>query len=263
MAAGVFPGAAPTAWGATSRQECLIVRDLASGKTIDEVGGRFCGERKYACSSFKLPLAAMAFDAGVLKGVGDVLEWDGTPQLVETWKKNHTPKTWLADSVVWFSQRLTPRIGLRRLRSYLRNFKYGNQDMSGGLTHAWLSSSLKISAREQAAMLRRLKLGQLKISRASLDSVFSILPIGLEEDGLRISGKTGSCFTWLDPTLAATAPPLRTGWYIGYATVEGRELVFATVFEDSSIRGEYKFGGAEAKAAVIRWMRGHAINKAP
>jgi beta-lactamase class D len=53
-----------------------------------------------------------------------------------------------ADSVVWFSQRLTPLLGMDRSRRISRA-DYGNQDMSGGLTKACSESSLVISPDEQ------------------------------------------------------------------------------------------------------------------
>lgn len=61
---------------------------------------------------------------------------------------DQTSTTWIANSVVWVSQVITSQLGEPIMKRYLRDWDYGNQDTSGGLTNFWLASSLKISARE-------------------------------------------------------------------------------------------------------------------
>lgn len=69
----------------------------------------------------------------------------------------------MKESCVWYSQVLTKELGMKKFQDYVTKFSYGNMDLSGdkgqknGLTHAWVASSLRISAEEQAE-------GQLSIS---------------------------------------------------------------------------------------------------
>ncbi len=46
---------------------CLLVRDVDKDVTHERFGGDLCAERAPACSTFKLPLALMAFDLGDLE----------------------------------------------------------------------------------------------------------------------------------------------------------------------------------------------------
>lgn len=236
------------------KEGCLLVKDLKSGATVREVHSKFCSERFYACSTFKVPLAAMAFDHGELVDETTTFKWDGKPQPIDTWQKDHNARTWMENSVVWYSQRLTPMLGLSRVQDYLRNFKYGNQDFSGGLEEAWLSSTLKISAEEQVNFLRALKLEELSISKKAAQQTLSILPVGLEHRDWRIVGKTGSCFTWLDPK----APPSersRIGWYVGYVSHGEKEEVFAVVFKEESEKDKYEYAGPDAKKIAIQALK--------
>ena len=98
-----------------------------------------------------------------------------------------------------------------------------NRDFSGGLTTAWLESTLKISAEEQLRLLQKLP------KTAAGRRAIALLPV----EG-QVRGKTGSC---LDP---------RVGWYIGYF----RGKPFVRVFRGGD--GEL-YAGLEAK----KWVLAH------
>ncbi len=229
---------------------CLIVRELKSQKIVYQTKSKLCSEQLYACSTFKVPLALMAFDSGILKDEHSAFRWDGKPQLLKGWEKDHTARSWLKDSVVWFSQRITPMLGLEKMKSYLADFKYGNQDMSGGIDKAWLGSSLKVSPEDQVDLLIRLKKRKLKLKSDAIDKTLSMLPIEVDEPTLKISGKTGSGFSFNDPK-TETVPPFRVGWYVGYMTRDSKEYVFAVAFKDKATKGVFNFGGMEARKIAI------------
>src|SRR6476659_4653951 len=73
--------------------------------------GALCKKRMPPCSTFKLPLAAMSIDSGILDEK-TILKWDKTPQKIKSWEQDADARTWLKESIVWFSQRLTPQLGL-------------------------------------------------------------------------------------------------------------------------------------------------------
>jgi beta-lactamase class D len=206
----------PAAW---AEESCWLV--LENGRVVEE-SGTLCKERLPPCSTFKLPLAAMALDAGVLDEK-TVLAWDKTPQHLKSWEQDADARLWLKESIVWFSQRLTTRLGLPRVEKYLAEYDYGNRDFSGGLTTAWLGSSLKISAEEQAQVLRR-----LAGTRAA-----ALLPSEGE-----VHGKTGSC---------ADANQ-RIGWYIGYV----RNQMFVRVFREPRRPGDAAYAGLDAKKWTLQ-----------
>jgi beta-lactamase class D len=210
-------------------QSCWIVKDVKSGRTVEKEG-TLCEKRLPPCSTFKLPLAVMAFDSKVLDEKS-VWKWDKTPQKLKQWEKDHDVKSWLRESVVWFSQRITTQLGLPRVQHYLKTFDYGNQDFSGGLTTAWLGSTLRISAVEQSSLLVKLKQGALFPEAAK--RTLAVLP---DEEG-GIIGKTGSC-------LPTEKEPFRVGWYVGYRG----DQAFAHVFTSPNAPA---FAGLEAKKRVL------------
>jgi len=237
-------------------RECVLVADLNSGKTILQQGDGFCDERLSPNSSFKIALALMAFDSGALTSKDEILKWDGKKQPLESWEHDTNAERWLKESVVWFSQRLTPKIGLANIESYLKTFRYGNQNFSGGLTKAWLMSTLKISAREQVEFLRRARLNDLKIAEKATDTVMTILPVEVNRPGLRISGKTGSGSSWENEKDLQNPNPYQVGWYIGYAEKNSKAYAFAAVLTDKVNRGEFASSGKIAKEMAIKAIEG-------
>lgn len=51
---------------------CLIIRDIESGTLIHEFNAPACKRRFYPASSFKVALAVMGFDSGILKDEHDL-----------------------------------------------------------------------------------------------------------------------------------------------------------------------------------------------
>ncbi|TXI93090.1 MAG: class D beta-lactamase [Neisseriales bacterium] len=134
------------------KNACFILYDLNKKKTIEEYNSKRCKERIAPNSTFKVPLSLMAFDKGVITE-STIFKWDGKKREMESWNQNQTPRTWEQYSVLWVSQQITPKLGMKAIKDYLAKFNYGNQDFSGdkgknnGLTHAWLTGSLKSRVR--------------------------------------------------------------------------------------------------------------------
>lgn len=176
-------------------------------------------ERVSPCSTFKIALSLMGYDSGILIDT-TFPEWttEKTDLPYEMWKGVQTPKTWIKNSVVWYSQQLTPQIGLKRINDYLASFKYGNMDMSGdpskdnGLTHAWLGSSLKISPTEQIRFLQKLVSEELPVSKHAITMTKALL-FQSNVKGWRLYGKTGSGSNGLI-------------WYIGWLEKDQQVYVF-------------------------------------
>jgi len=232
---------------------CTLVIDAATNATVIRVGDR-CDERLTPASTFKIPLSLIGFDSGILVDA-DQPAWPYRQEYQtwnDAWKQTTTPQTWLRDSVVWYSQVLTRRLGAARLQEYIDKLAYANRDLSGepgrnnGLTTAWLSSSLRISATEQVEFLRKLARGQLPVSRAAVDRTMAIMPAAAT-GGWRVSGKTGTGFQRrADGT---NDPDRQVGWFVGWATREGRTVVFARLLEDQ--QPERVNAGLRARDALL------------
>jgi beta-lactamase class D len=136
----------------------------------------------------------------------------------------------MRDSVVWFSQRLTPLLGMDKVKAYLARFDYGNQDMSGGLTRAWLESSLLISPDEQLKFWQRFWGEELPVSKHAFDMTKKITLVDTSPSGWTLHGKTGSGSFGT----GGSDPKSRLwlGWFVGHVAKGDREYVFVCRYTD-------------------------------
>ncbi len=223
---------------------CFILYDIKTKTTVASFNEKRCSERFVACSTFKIPLALMAFDKGLLKDENSSMKWNGKKHAIDDWNHDQTAASWMKHSVVWFSQQLTPQLGMKAVKDFLRKFDYGNQDMSGGLTTAWLTSgskpSLKISAKEQVRFLERLWSDELSVSKKAMELTRKVTYLETSPRGSVLHGKTGSTL----PT------DTQMGWFVGHVSnpsAIGHEYVFAVNFEHPTPKEGPKFAGYIAK----------------
>lgn len=227
---------------------CFVLYDLKSRKKVESFGVERCAKRLPACSTFKLPLAVMAYDKGLLVDEDTPMKWDGKDRGIPAWNKDQTATSWMRNSVVWFSQRLTMALGMDTVKSYLDKFAYGDRDMSGGLTTAWLdmggTASLKISADEQVAFLAKLWRDELPVSKDAMKKARKLTYLSTSPKGAVLQGKTGS-----------SAPTeTRLGWFVGRVFVPGqtpRDLVFALNFTEPTPKDGPRMGGPAAKELAV------------
>ncbi|OWU85206.1 beta-lactamase [Oceanicola sp. 22II-s10i] len=218
------------AGAAASGTLCTLVTEAATGRILLEEGD--CRTRVTPASTFKLALAVMGFDAGILKGPdAPVLSWQpGDPDWGgAAWRRDTGPRAWLQHSVVWYSQRITRELGQAAFADYVRRFGYGNADVSGdpgkgnGLERAWLSSSLRIAPVEQAAFLRGLIMDTLPVRPEAMAKTREITE-RREAGEWVIHGKTGSAY----PRRADGSFDRAHGWgwYVGWAGTGREALIF-------------------------------------
>jgi len=174
------------------RDGCFALYDLKAKTLVVRSNPDRCALRTSPCSTFKVPLALMGFDAGVLTDENSSMPWDGKKTTRDVWNRDQTAATWMQNSVVWFSQRLTPLLGMDKVKAYLAGFDFGNQDMSGGLTRAWLESSLLVSPDEQLRFWGRFWREELPVSKHAFAMTKKITFVDTSEKGWILHGKTGS-----------------------------------------------------------------------
>jgi beta-lactamase class D len=161
----------------------VIKRDNKIIKTI----GKY-KDRHAPFSTFKVALALMGFDSGILENK-DSPKWDFKEKYEKNfqswytrnkgveyhWCQEHTPATFIKYSVVWFSHQITERLGEKKFQEYVLKLNYGNKDVSGtrgegglykndGLINSWLGTSLQISPLEQVEFLEKLLANELAVS---------------------------------------------------------------------------------------------------
>lgn len=236
---------------------CTLVVDYAGSEILHETGD--CKTRHGAQSTFKLPLALMGFDSGILKDAhAPVWPYDKSYETNREEEKRETdPTRWEKDSIVWYSQKLTRTIGMEKFRRYIEAFNYGNKDLSGdagknnGLTHSWLSSSLQISPVEQIAFVRGLLGRSFDLSPHAYDMTLAIVP-QFSASGWTVHGKTGTGF---EKNKDGTQNRNRQqGWFVGWAEKEGRTVLFAKFIADD--KKETTYAGPRTRDAFLLELPG-------
>lgn len=237
-------GSATGACAAAEKEprSCTLILDASSGKNLHREG--ICAERFSPASTFKVPLALMGFDAGILKGAHDpAWAWHEGIDAPKRDRKTVDPMTWERDSILWYSREVTRRLGLEKFAAYVTRLDYGNRDLLGdpgknnGLTHAWLASSLAISPDEQAQFIHKLLSGTQPVSKEAQAKTRAIMPAFDAPEGWRVFGKTGSIWLRQADGQFDRAQPI--GWFVGWAEKRGRRIVFARleVGKDGSAQG--------------------------
>lgn len=248
-------GASLITFQGTARAEtgCTLVVDQKTFAIIHEDGD--CQTRHGAQSTFKIPLAVMGFDSGILKDRNNPV-WPYDPKIEtnrEEERHETDPARWEKDSVVWFSQRLTRTLGIKKFKNYVEQFNYGNKDISGdagknnGLTHSWLSSSLKISPVEQVAFLKKLLSGDLGVSADAYAKTIQIIP-EFSIDGWIVKGKTGTGFELKED--GSWNRERQQGWFVGWAKKDSRTVLFANFIADD--QKETLYAGPRTRDAFLK-----------
>ncbi len=233
-------------------QNCTLIIDAKTGKPLHDNGD--CDTRYGAQSTFKIPLALMGFDSGILKDQ-HTPEWDYNPSYQsnrEAERHATGPTRWEKESVVWYSQKITRKLGMEKLKKYVEQFGYGNKDVSGdpsknnGLTHSWLSSSLKISPREQTGFIRGILDRTHGTSSHAYDMTKAILPEFTAGDWT-VHGKTGTGFELKDD--GTWNRDRQQGWFVGWAEKGGNTVIFANFIADT--KKEKGYAGPRARDAFL------------
>ena len=132
-----------------------VIIDLNT--SIRTIFGTRADERLSPCSTFKIPNSMIALDSGAVRDENVSITWDGVVREYPFWNCDHSMRSAIGVSTVWFYQEMARRIGEKKMREMVLRGGYGNMDTSRTLTDFWLGSgSLKISANEQADFLTNL-----------------------------------------------------------------------------------------------------------
>lgn len=200
----------------------FVLLDAQTGRVVRHNPER-AGTRFLPASTFKIPNSLIALETGIATGPDFALAWDSTVAPREAWwpgdwARDHTMRSALPASVVWYYQELARRTGPERMQGYVSRFNYGNREISGGIDQFWLTGGLRISPEEQVEFLRRFYFGELGVSERSTRIVKELLVLE-ETPTYRLSGKTG----WV-----GLEEPPDIGWLVGYLERGEKVYFFAT-----------------------------------
>jgi beta-lactamase class D len=192
-----------------------------------------CAARLSPCSTFKIFNSLVGLETGFLNDENHPMVWDGKKIIISNCNRDLTLQSAVTNSCVWYFQRVAAAVGEERMKKFLANSGYGNEDISSGITNFWLGSSLRISADEQVDFLGKLLKDQLPFSKRSMAIVRGLIRLEQTDKGI-LYGKTGSDMKDGKEIL---------GWFVGYVVQPSGIHIFAT-----NIQADNGAWGPKAKA---------------
>lgn len=174
-------------------------------------------ERFTPASTFKIPNSLFGLESGIITDENHLLKWDGVKRWRKEWNQDNTLASAIKYSVVWYYQELARQIGKVKTEKYLKDIGYGNCRVGEKVDYYWLDNSLKISAEEQIAFLKRFYDYKLPFSKRSVDIVKKIMPEEkYQKSVMKFKTGTGNKEdgTWI-------------AWLVGYVEKKGNVYFFA------------------------------------
>jgi beta-lactamase class D len=218
---------------AQTAHQCVVIYD-AQAKMTWRSDAAACTTRLSPASTFKIPHALVALETGVVTPT-TVEKWNGTRYADQPlWNRDHTVLSALKPSVLWFFQRIAPRIGGDRIRPWLERHRYGNAAVSGDITRYWVNGTLRISPDEQVDFLRRFYARELPVNQEHVRLIEDAL---VQAPGTIQNARGVHKLT--EPWLARVVLSAKTGattiargesvsWLVGSLTVHDDRYVFAS-----------------------------------
>src|SRR5215213_1495484 len=213
-------------------KSAFVLYDLKNDRYVRYNEER-CRERFSPKSTFKIPNSLIGLETGVIRDADFVIAWNRQkypPQdnwnqyPFKHWEQDHTLRSAIKYSVVWYYRELALRVGPQRMKKDVEAFDYGNRDISGGIDNFWLGGGLRISADEQVEFLKKFYAGRLPVSKRAVEIVKDILVLEKTPD-YTLSAKTGG---------GTIAEGTYIGWFVGYVETRGNVYFFACNLEGTS-----------------------------
>lgn len=117
-------------------------------------------QRFSPASTFKIPHALFALEAGAIKDEFEVIPWDGVRRGNPAWDKDQDLRSSMRNSTVWVYERFARQLGLKQETAFMEKIGYGNA-LSTGAEPFWVEGDLAISAYEKLDFLQKLYRNQL------------------------------------------------------------------------------------------------------
>jgi beta-lactamase class D len=198
-------------------------------------------------STFKIPNSIIALETEVAKDDSTIFKWDGEEKWNKNWEKDLTLKEAFHVSCVPCYQEIARKIGLKRMKNYLKKLNYGQMIFdSKTLDNFWLDGNSKITQFQQIQFLKKLYFSELPISKRTESIVKNIMKMEQTND-YTLSAKTG----------LSVKNGLDNGWYVGYFEVKNKVYFFATNLEpkNGTIRDEFIPARLNATKAAFRNLK--------
>lgn len=221
------------------KNKCLLIYE--DNKFIVNQTDGNCDIRHAPCSTFKIAISLIGYDSGFLIDENEPLinYREGYVDTLDSWRKPQNPISWIKNSCIWYSQIILRNIGIEKFFQYLNLFNYGNKisdtsDKKNAIYDSWISSSLKISPREQIFFLKNFLENKFKLSNKSIANTKNILHVADLENSWKLYGKTGSC-----DIESQESQPIQSVWFVGWIEKNNRKIIFADYLEELESKDYY------------------------
>jgi len=162
-------------------------------------------------STFKIPHALFALDAGIIRDEFQIFPWDGVKRPFAPWNRDQNLRSSMQHSVVWLYEKFAQELGEKRELTYLTNINYGNCKPTGK-SPFWIRGHLKISALEQITFLQKLHRNQLPFKIEHQRLVKDVMIVEADADWI-LRAKTG----WTG----------KLAWWVGWLETPAGAVFFA------------------------------------
>jgi len=198
---------------------------------IKVINSKLAKKRFSPCSTFKVPHAVFGLEKGYLTGSDFTLKYDFNKNPKQSfwpkeWARDHTLKSAIQNSVVWYFQSVARNIGSESMTEYLSRAQFGNQNISAGIDTFWLGSSLKISPIEQVNFWSKLFKNDLPFKKENVSLVKDIIIEKKTEDYV-LRAKTGAC---------SQSNKKKSTWWVGSVEQNNKTYYFATFLMDDNFK---------------------------
>lgn len=175
------------------------------------------------CSTFKIPNTLIALETKTISSPTEKVAWDSKKypakdNFLPEWNAPLNLKEAFQFSCVWFYKEIAEKVGAKKMQVFLKEFSYGNEDISGGITHFWIESSLKISAREQISFLKKLHERSFPLRASTYD---------VAENDVFCQEKTPTYSLYAKTGTGRQANGIYVNWYVGYVVRGDKTYYFA------------------------------------
>jgi len=204
---------------------CFVLYDQEENSYMKFNSG-LCDSGYIPASTFKIPNSIIALEEGVIRDTSEIIKWDGHEWSGNKyWNQDQTLRTAMKYSCIWVYFNFAEKIGIDKYFRYVKDFDYGNKDLTGPPTRFWLSGSFKISANQQIEFLRRFYNYELPVADKSIDIVKDIIVLE-KTASYTLSGKTGG---------GILSPSDFIMWLVGYIEKEDKIYFYALNFETDKV----------------------------
>jgi beta-lactamase class D len=221
----------------------FVLLNARTGEYIRHDAER-AGRRYAPCSTFKIPHTAVLLESGTAPDPEFLVTYDPALKQQGAWAQDHTLRSAFRVSALWYYAVLARRLGVVAEARFLKQLGYGNGSAAGGLDGAegpfWVDGSLRISADEQVAFLKRFYEGRLGLSQRTTTLTKDIM-LADSTPRWRLSAKTGAC---------RPAGEDATMWYVGYVERDSNVFYFALQLGDQEFVKLFEQRVSKAKAIL-------------